>query len=112
MTGYYTKAELTGTSGVLKDYSLTSHTHSDYVPTSRKINGTQLTADLNVGTVTGITMNGASKGTSGVVNLGTVLTAHQSLAGYVPTSRKVNNKQLSTDVTLNAADGSAVVNWQ
>ena len=30
----------------------------------------------NVGTITGITMNGASKGTSGVVNLGTVLTAH------------------------------------
>lgn len=30
----------------------------------------------NVGTITGITMNGASKGTSGNVNLGTVLTAH------------------------------------
>lgn len=28
------------------------------------------------GTITGITMNGASKGTSGNVNLGTVLTAH------------------------------------
>lgn len=28
----------------------------------------------NVGTITGITMNGASKGTSGVVNLGTVVT--------------------------------------
>ena len=36
----------------------------------------------NIGTITGITMNGASKGTSGVVNLGTVLTAHQSLANY------------------------------
>ena len=35
----------------------------------------------NTGTITGITMNGASKGTSGVVNLGTVLTEHQSLAG-------------------------------
>ena len=30
----------------------------------------------NVGTITGITMNGASKGTSGNVDLGTVLTAH------------------------------------
>lgn len=28
------------------------------------------------GTITGITMNGASKGTSGNVDLGTVLTAH------------------------------------
>ena len=36
----------------------------------------------NTGTITGITMNGASKGTSGVINLGTVLTAHQSLSNY------------------------------
>lgn len=35
----------------------------------------------NVGTITGIKMNGASKGTSGVVDLGTVITAHQSLSG-------------------------------
>lgn len=35
----------------------------------------------NTGTITGITMNGVSKGTSGNVNLGTVLTEHQSLAG-------------------------------
>lgn len=33
------------------------------------------------GTITGITMNGVSKGTSGVVNLGTVLTAHQDISG-------------------------------
>lgn len=35
----------------------------------------------NAGTITGITMNGASKGTSGVVNLGTVITAHQDISG-------------------------------
>ena len=35
----------------------------------------------NTGTITGITMNGVSKGTSGNVNLGTVLTEHQSLTG-------------------------------
>lgn len=44
----------------------------------------QLTNDsgftTNTGTITGITMNGVSKGTSGVVNLGTVIT---SLDGYV-----------------------------
>lgn len=33
------------------------------------------------GTITGIKMNGASKGTSGVVDLGTVITSHQSLSG-------------------------------
>ena len=37
----------------------------------------------NAGTITGIKMNGASIGTSGVVDLGTVLTSHQSLDGYI-----------------------------
>lgn len=37
----------------------------------------------NIGTITEITMNGQSKGTSGVVNLGTVITEHQSLTDYV-----------------------------
>ena len=36
----------------------------------------------NTGTITGITMNGASKGTSGVVNLGTVITSHQVHNAY------------------------------
>jgi hypothetical protein len=35
----------------------------------------------NAGTITGVTMNGASKGTSGVVDLGTVITAHQDISG-------------------------------
>lgn len=35
----------------------------------------------NVGTITGITMNGVSKGTAGVVDLGTVITAHQDISG-------------------------------
>jgi hypothetical protein len=45
----------------------------------------QLTNDSNftsnTGTITGITMNGTSKGTSGVVDLGTVITAHQDISG-------------------------------
>lgn len=36
--------------------------------------------NVSVGTVTGITMNGASKGTSGVVDLGTVLTSETALS--------------------------------
>ena len=53
----------------------------------------------NIGTITGITMNGASKGTSGVVDLGTVLTSHQSLANYVT----LNGAQTITGVkTFNA----------
>lgn len=45
----------------------------------------QLTNDsgftANAGTITGIKMNGASKGTSGVVDLGTVITSHQDISG-------------------------------
>lgn len=40
----------------------------------------------NVGTITGIKMNGASKGTSGVVDLGTVITAHQDISGKANTA--------------------------
>ena len=43
----------------------------------------------NIGTITGITMNGASKGTSGVVDLGTVITAHQDI------SDKANKSEMS-----------------
>ena len=45
------------------------------------------------GTITGITMNGVSKGTSGVVNLGTVITAHQDISG------KADKSSLATVAT-------------
>lgn len=41
----------------------------------------------NIGTITGITMNGVSKGTSGVVDLGTVITSHQDISGKLDTSK-------------------------
>lgn len=49
----------------------------------------------NVGTITGITMNNISKGTSGVVNLGTVLTEHQDISG------KVNSADVYTKSEVN-----------
>lgn len=48
----------------------------------------------NIGTITEVKMNGASKGTSGVVDLGTVLTEHQDISGKVD---KVSGKGLSTE---------------
>ena len=48
----------------------------------------------NTGTITGITMNGASKGTSGVVDLGTVITSHQTL-------KTVNNTSLTGTGNVN-----------
>lgn len=78
-----------------------THTHSQYLTseTEPDFNGsaaaTITSADIsnwngktsNVGTITGITMNGTSKGVSGVVDLGTVITAHQSLTDYVQKSQ-------------------------
>ena len=48
---------------------------NDYTTDEKnKLAGIATGATANVGTITGITMNGASKGTSGVVDLGTVVT--------------------------------------
>lgn len=48
----------------------------------------------NKGTITEVKMNGESKGTSGVVDLGAVITEHQDISGKVD---KVDGKQLSTE---------------
>lgn len=56
------------------------------VPTESTVTGWGFTK--NTGTLTGITMNGNSVSvTSGVANLGTVITEHQSLANYVQKSQ-------------------------
>lgn len=54
----------------------------------------------NTGTITGIKMNGASKGTSGAVDLGTVITAHQDISGKQDKSTAVTH-------SANTAVGSA-----
>ena len=72
----------------------------DYTTAEKtKLAGIPADATANQGTVTGITMNGASKGTSGVVDLGTVLTEHQDISGKVD---KVTGKGLSTNDFTNA----------
>lgn len=58
-----------------------------------KLDGIATGATANIGTITGINMNGASKGTSGVVNLGTVLTSHQDI------SSKANRDEIGIVVT-------------
>ena len=49
----------------------------------------------NVGTITGITMNGSSKGTSGVVNLGTVVTSETDPVFTASAAHGIS----STDIT-------------
>lgn len=50
----------------------------------------------NTGTITGIKMNGASKGTSGVVDLGTVITSHQDISGKADKSATVSTVTYDT----------------
>ena len=54
----------------------------------------------NAGTVTGIKMNGATKGTSGVVDLGNVLTAHQKL-------KTINNQSIVGEGNITIQGGGA-----
>lgn len=84
---------------------------SGYVPTTRKINNKALSSDINLGasdvgvteaafpglnktgTVTAVKMNGTTKNpASGVVDLGTVITAHQDISGL---QEKLSDTQLN-----------------
>lgn len=63
------------------------------------------------GTITGITMNGSSKGTSGVVDLGTVITAHQDISGKADKSATVStvaydstNKKITKTINGTTSD--------
>ena len=51
----------------------------------------------NTGTITGIKMNGASKGTSGVVDLGTVITSHQDISGKLDATTAASTYLSKTD---------------
>lgn len=66
------------------------HKPSDGIPKSDLASGVQaslekadtaLQEEKYTGTITEVKMNGASKGTSGLVDLGTVITAHQDISG-------------------------------
>lgn len=94
------------------------------VPNTRKVNNKALSADIKLepsdvgvtesafpglkktGTITGIKMNGASKGTSGVVDLGTVLTSSDNLA-KLDTENTFTAKQ-----TINSGYGAVSLKTQ
>lgn len=94
------------------------------VPNTRKVNNKALSADITLGasdvgvdekafpglkktgTITGIKMNGASKGTSGVVDLGTVLTSSDNLA-KLDTENTFTAKQ-----TINSGYGAVSLKTQ
>lgn len=99
----YTKAEI---DEMLADIEAGTITESDPVFTASAAYGIS-SSDItnwnsktsNAGTITGITMNGSSKGTSGVVNLGTVLTEHQDITGKADKSDAIGSLSLSLNST-------------
>lgn len=72
---------------IQSDWNQTTTTAKDYIKNKPSIptKVSQLTNDSgftsNAGTITGIKMNGSTKGSSGVVDLGTVITSHQDISG-------------------------------
>lgn len=94
------------------------------VPNTRKVNNKALSTDIRLepsdvgvtesafpglkktGTITGIKMNGASKGTSGVVDLGTILTSSDNLA-KLDTENTFTAKQ-----TINSGYGAVSLKTQ
>ena len=71
--GYATTTQLAGKQDTIGDLAT--------IRSGAALGATALQTETYKGTVTGIKMNGASKGTSGVVDLGTVITAHQDISG-------------------------------
>ena len=63
----------------------------------------------NTGTITGIKMNGATKGSSGVVDLGTVITSHQDISGKQDKLTISDGLSLNSN-TLSHADTNTNIN--
>ena len=82
-----TTGELTNDSGFITSNALNGYATETWV--------NQKGYTTNTGTITGITMNGSSKGTSGVVDLGTVITSHQDISGKLNKSGGVMEGSLS-----------------
>lgn len=79
------------------DTAITANSTSTNLPTSKAVED-RINAHSGidkVGTITGINMNGASKGTSGVVDLGTVITAHQDISGKLDKTTYEVNKTIN-----------------
>lgn len=130
LDGKFDKSRLTGSTGSSTAYVMTQKAVTDNlntkVPTSRRVNGHQLTGDItisasNVGAYTKAEtdsrLNNKFDKSSVSQGSGSSTTAVMSqkavtnyLNGKVPTSRKVNGKALTSDITITKADlGLSVV---
>ena len=86
--------------------ALSSKANASDIPTELTVSGWGFTK--NAGTVTSVSMNGSTYNpTSGVVDLGTVITSHQSLTNYVQKSQTSgllkNDGTVDTNAYITAA---------
>lgn len=97
---------------VIKDESISlTTTKKSVVGAINEVNA--LAKSKGTGTITGIKMNGVSKGTSGVVDLGTVITSHQDISGKQDTLtsgtniKTINGQSLlgSGDIAISGGSG-------
>jgi hypothetical protein len=101
-------SQLTNNSNFVSDSSY-NHTDNNFTTALKnKLDGIANGATANIGTITGITMNGSSKGTSGVVDLGTVITSHQDISGKANVSHIHTTKDIHipSDAVQNNGPGS------
>lgn len=81
-----------------KEYADSTYAKVNDIPTSTTVSNWGFTK--NIGTITGIKMNGSSKGTSGVVDLGTVLTNASAFATSAQGTKADTALQSETDPTV------------
>ncbi|MEY0536582.1 phage tail protein, partial [Providencia rettgeri] len=106
--GAYTKTEAdTKIADAKKAGTDANNNANGRVPTSRKVNGKPLTADISLtaGDVEAYTKTEADTKIADAKKAGT--DANTNANGRVPTSRKVNGKPLTADISLTAGDVSA-----
>lgn len=97
-------AASTSAYGVTKLNSSTSSTSTTEAATPNAVKSAYDLANSYKGTVTGVKINGTTKNpSSGVVDLGTVITSHQSLSNYY-TKSEVDSK--ITSAITNAINAS------
>jgi len=106
--GAYTKTEADTKIADAKKTGTDANTNANgRVPTSRKVNGKPLTADISLtaGDVSAYTKTEADTKIADAKKAGT--DANTNANGRVPTSRKINGKPLTADISLTAGDVSA-----
>ncbi|HFF1652813.1 TPA: hypothetical protein ACGBIO_000472 [Providencia rettgeri] len=104
----YTKTEADTKIADAKKAGTDANTNANgRVPTSRKINGKPLTADISLtaGDVSAYTKTETDTKVADAKKAGT--DANTNANGRVPTSRKINGKPLTADISLTAGDVSA-----